>query len=208
MITVVTAVFGDYHRFLPEWLSALEVLDPAPAAVVIASDRPVEAGAAKVVVEPEAGGWVNRTAQLFNFAADQVDSDWFWPIGVDDLPLPDALAGLDGVMGETDVVQFGYVRGNTVTVPPRMSAARYLPLAHNPFVGASLIRREAFPGWPDIRFEDWGLWRRMADAGARFGFTGRAHFEYRDHPGSRTRAIGSNSEAAKEALACTALSHS
>lgn len=175
-VTVVSCVYGDFERFEPDWQDAINQLDPAPDDVIVAS------------VNSWSHPWRHTQAWALQQAIDQVETEWFWICDMDDQVMSDGLDGLDEIAA--DVWQLGFLRSDgELYCPPRMSAAQYLASGKNVYVGASMIRTEAFRavgGYDDIAFQDWGLWRKLARAGTTFEFSDRAHFHYQLH--DRTRS--------------------
>ena len=186
-VAVVTCVYGEDHaRFLPAWIESVLGMNRQPGEILVATDRDYEIPGARVIVS--ACTWRHPQAYYHQQAVLAAETDWVWIMGVDDTVLPDALDGIEGV--GADVWQMGYLRSDGLHhIPPKLTAAEYLALDGNPFVGASAVRADAFRrcgGFPDVAFEDWGLWRRMARAGCSFESSGRAHFNYTLGPGTRS----------------------
>ncbi len=193
-IAAVTAAYGDFVRFVPAWEEAMYALGCDE--VLVLTDA---------AYDPDTwshSAWKNPCAYYFQQIASEARSDWIWPLGVDDMPVSDALDGLGDV--DADVWQMGYQQSSdgVVCIPPQRTAGEFLASRFNYFVGGSPYRREMFErcgGYPDIVFEDWGLWRRMARHGARFESSGRVNFHYIRH--DKTRSHTSNlSGAETEAL--------
>lgn len=174
-VTVVSCVYGNHERFEPDWQDAINRLDPQPDQVIVGTPGSSYA-------------WRHTQAWSLQRAIDYVVTDWFWICDIDDTVMPDGLQGLDEVAA--DVWQVGFHRSDGETyIPPRMPNEQYLTLRTNPYVGSSMIRTEAFRavgGFDDIAFQDWGLWRKLARAGATFDVSDRAHFHYTLHPQTRS----------------------
>lgn len=187
--TVISCLYGNTHdRFLGDWLTAVHRLDPAPAEVIVATDRyrHITDGVLETFWRRNDG---SRHPQAFylNKALDQVETEWVWIHDIDDVAFPDALAGIENVHG--DVWQLGYERSDGLLyLPPQLSAEAVLESARNMFVAGSCVRTEALRsvgGFPDLALQDWALWRLLARAGATFTSSGRAHFLYRRHTDAR-----------------------
>ena len=190
-VAVVTCIYGDngYDRWLPVWVESILALRRKPDEVILVADREYDVPGVKVVVEPCT--WEYSCAFYLNAAALAANSEWVWTLGIDDLAMPDGLDGIDEI--DADVWQLGYLRSDgRCYAPPQLQPSEYLSmLATNPYVGASVVKRESFcacGGYPDIEFEDWGLWRRMARGGMRFLSSKRQHFHY---------TIGTHTQSAK-----------
>lgn len=168
-VTIISCVYGPTHtKFLPRWLDATKKI-PRNA----------------LIVAPEMSKcpWQYPQAFYLNWAANLAETEWVWISDIDDLPFPDALDGLEDV--EADVWLTGF--GHPI---PRLTNEEYLASPENVYPGSSAFRLEAFHragGFPDIAFQDWGLWRRMARTGATFDPSARAHFSYTQHDASRSR---------------------
>lgn len=184
--TVISCLYGDSHdAFVDEWARALRGLDPAPAWIVLGSDRPREIPGV-LVVEANAGDRYPQPA-LLNAALEHVRTEWIWQLDVDDVAYTTALAGLEDVAG--DVWQLGYMSSEGEEyLPPQLTAAELLELDRNPFVAGSCIRTSTLRsvgGFPDVALQDWALWRELARAGATFTSSSRSHFYYRRHTMTR-----------------------
>ncbi len=175
-VTVVSCVYGGmYGAFRPRWESAIAALDPEPDAVLVMTD------------EWHKSTWKHPQAYFQQLAISKVKTDWVWLLDIDDIAMPDALAGLEDV--DADVWQMGFHRSDGEEyVPPQLSAAEFLASDRNVFVGGSCIRVDAFRacgGFDDVALQDWSLWRKLALNGATFQSSGRTHFHYMRHPYTR-----------------------
>ena len=186
-VTVISCIYGKcYERFIEEWEMAVCFLDPAPAEVIVMSDKKRPIPSATVDVRPSP--WKHPQAFYFQKAAQRAETDWIWFLDIDDLALTDALRGLDQV--DADVWQMGYQTSDLDSyAPEQMTGREYLQLPGNPFTGGSAVRTDIFEesgGFSDVAFQDWALWRKLARIGATFEMSGRAHYVYRSHAKSRT----------------------
>lgn len=186
--TVISSLYGETHdRYLLEWALALRALDPAPARVIVGSDRAREIPRV-LVVEADAGDRYPQPAFL-NAALELAETEWIWQLDVDDVAYEDALDGLELVAG--DVWQLGYTSSEGETyLPPQLTGPELLELDRNPFVAGSCVRTaklRAVGGFPDVALQDWALWRELAIAGATFCSSSRSHFYYRRHAMTRGR---------------------
>lgn len=187
-VTVVACIYGTgYDRFVDEWAAAIAALAPAPADVLVLSDRPRDIPGARVEVVTGCG-WQYPQAFYQHRAFRLVETPWAWIVDIDNLALPDGLAGIESV--ESDVWLMGYrIPGQPAYVPPSLSVDEYLGEMKNPYPAGSAIRTDAYRrvgGFADVAHEDWALWRRLACAGCTFEVSGRAHYLYRRHAGTRT----------------------
>lgn len=189
-VTVITCVYGrsGFGRFITRWAEAVRALNPAPDQVIIAADEMY-----LVPFLPDADvlksrcRWRHPQAYYLHQAVALADTDWVWQVDIDDVAMPDALAGLDQV--ESDVWQMGFQRSDgELYVPPDLSNDEYLASETNPYVGASAFRVEAYRdvgGLRDVAYQDWCLWRSLAASGASFATSGRVHFRYVRHEHAR-----------------------
>lgn len=177
MVTVWTTVFGRYHRFLPDWLSAVEAAEPAR--VLVVSDRMLSLPVDVVVVRSSSEF---PEAEMRNVACRESDG-WLWQIDVDDRILPDALRALEGRV--CDVLQVGYQSSaGHVYVPSVAPNDEYLKHP-NCYTSGSPFTKDIWEragGFPNIAFSDWGFWRRCARAGAHFEEAGQVCYWYREEP--------------------------
>lgn len=174
-VTVVSCVYGDgFEAFIPRWAEAIDRLENPPVDVIIGS------GSCE---------WTHPQAFHLTQALAQATTEWIWVVDIDDLAMPDALNGIEAV--NADVWMMGYLRlpDELLYLPPLMSNDQILSSHHNQLVGGSAFRRDAFDevgGFPDVAFQDWALWRRMARHGMRFQMSDRAHFYYNRHSATRS----------------------
>jgi len=182
-VTVISCLYGRTHdRFLPEWLAAVRQLNPAPAGVIVATDRyrHLTDGVLEVFRRRNDG---SRYPQPFylNAALEHVETKWVWQLDIDDVAFPDALRDLDS--HGADVVQMGFERSDGQIHLPQWGG----PI--NQYVAGSIIRIGAIShvgGFRDVEHQDSDLWERLIDAGAMFASADRPRFLYRRHGQART----------------------
>jgi len=182
-VTVISCLYGRTHdRFLTDWLAAVRQLDPAPAKVIIATDRYrhiTEGGVLEIFRRNNS--FVYPQPFFLNAALAEVETKWVWQLDIDDLAFPDALAELDD--HGADVVQMGFERSDGLIHLPQWGG----PL--NQYVAGSIVRTEAIRhigGFRDVEHQDSDLWNRLIDAGAVFASADRPRFHYRRHADART----------------------
>lgn len=188
-VTVVSCVYGSrgYERFVPRWHAALGVLRRWPDEIIVATDRShgLWEFARELVAQCS---WLHPQAFYLQQAVEAAETEWVWIVDMDDLVLPDGLDGLEQV--DADVWQMGYrISDGDKHIAPQLTGAEYLALESNPFAAGSAFRTDAFHkcgGFPDAAFQDWGLWRRMAQHGATFLASDRAHYRYIRHEKTRS----------------------
>jgi hypothetical protein len=186
-VTVVSCVYGDYPRFSGRWARAVGGLDPAPDAVVVASDTNLDIDGAWTI--KSVCDWKHPQAYYLQLAITRATTDWVWIVDIDDIPYKDGLDGLEELADWVDVWQMGFDRSDGETyVPPALSPDEFLASDRNVYVGTSAIRTDIFHdcgGYPDVALQDWGLWRRLARHRAIVESSGRTHFRYVRHPDTR-----------------------
>lgn len=191
-VTIVSCLYGTgYERFITGWAQSIEGLNTQPDEVIVGVDRTAfERGQhiPRALAVRNHCDWRHPQAFHLQKAIERAETEWVWILDMDDFALPDALDGLEDI--DADVMVVGYQRSDGVTyIPPQLTAVEYLLGGSNPFPAGSIIRRESFlkvGGFPDVAFQDYGLWRRMATAWMRFQASHRAHYVYRLHEHSRT----------------------
>lgn len=180
-VTVVSCVYGDrFPHFIPRWQLFVNALTPAADAVIVASDRVHDIKGAEVVVSD--CPWKHPQAWYLNQAIEAAETDWVWIVDIDDCAMSDGLRGLEDV--EADVWQVGYRRSDGEVYIPKIASHCYVE--GNLCVAGSMIRKDAFPGFSDVAFQDWNLWTQLVIAGADFAYSDRAHYHYMRHPHTRS----------------------
>lgn len=184
-VTLVTTCWGDYADELPFWLEAVDDLDPAADAVVIA-------GTVNPGTSAEWMRWDTdpaHPADALNSAVAAVETEWVCCVDVDDRPGRSLLAVDLADVADVIAVGVRYGDSSRVWVPQNATAERVLASGENLVTAGSLFRKSmwervngyhAEDGW----VYDWGLWRRMAAAGARFRCSGTVGYTHRPRPGS------------------------
>lgn len=185
-VTVVSCVYGEhYRRFVQRWSDAVAELDPAPEAVIVATDGGVDVPGARVI--ETFCHWRYPQAWHLQQAIMAAQTDWVWIVDIDDVPCRDGLAGLHDVT--SDVWQLGNERSDgEIYFPPRLTCAEFLESDRNVYVAGSMIRTDIFReigGFCDVALQDWCLWRRLARHGASVESSDRVHFHYVRHPLTR-----------------------
>lgn len=178
-VTILSCSYGrEYLRFEAGWWSAIQLLHRPPDDVMMVREHPAHSS------------WKHRQAELLDFGIRHALTEWVWIVDLDDRVIPSGLDGIDALTLDTDVWLTGFVdsRGQT-HVPQVISNQAYLLSTKNGYTAGSIIRREAalaVGGFDDIAFQDWGLWRKLAAAGAGFKSTGRVNFKRQLHAAQRS----------------------
>jgi hypothetical protein len=187
-VTVVSCVYGDrgYERFIPRWAEAVLALDPRPDHVLVAGDGAYGLPPfIRSIIRP--CPWLHPQAFYLQQAIEAVTTEWVWIVDIDDLAFPDALAGLDDV--DADVWAVGFLRSDgELYLPPPLTGRDVLDAQTSVIPAGSMIRTAALlecGGFRDVALQDWALWRALADRGAVFASSDRAHYRYERHPVTR-----------------------
>jgi hypothetical protein len=186
-VSIVSCIYGDrYRSFVPGWADAIRKLNPLPDHVIVAGDDAVGLPAfAREIIGP--CPWLYPQAYYLQRAIAAAETEWVWILDIDDRAFPDALEGLDEVAA--DVWACGFLRSDgELYIPPVTDAATVLAEPRTVVPGGSMVRTEAFRrcgGFRDVALQDWALWRSLAEHGATFATSGRAHFLYQRHPETR-----------------------
>jgi hypothetical protein len=201
-VTIFASCFNGYDVYLERWVAAIERMDPQPDAVVLATDRlhSLPTMIEQLQCRPETRwpipGYNNKALSV-------VETDWAWRVDVDDQPLPDMLVGMNT---DCDVWHGGYENQHGhVYIPGHVTADEVLAAPYNPILSASAFRMAYWRDgthFPDIAFDDWGFWRRLARDGARFASAGRVLYLYDFHPHTSVSGMHATGLNAVEAMAC------
>jgi hypothetical protein len=189
-VSIVTVIYGDaYDRYLAPWIDASLAAKPDDILVVTDMPRCDEHHYARnritEITKSVASGWRFPTSALLNCAFEWAKTEWVWVVGVDDKIRPDALTVLQE-NNDADIVQVGYARSDGYYyTPPAWSNADIVQHTNNGLFACSPVKRDAWlrvGGYPDVAFEDWAMWRKMARAGCVFAYTDQIAVDYSWHP--------------------------
>lgn len=188
-ISVISCLYGEsgYQRFIRAWAEHIAALNRRPDHVIVAGDHACEMPPfVRHIIRP--CPWLHPQAFYLQEAIENASTDWVWIVDIDDLAMPDALDGIDECAA--DVWMVGYRRSDgTEYVPAPVSAQEVLAASTSVIPAGSAIRVEAFKragGFRDVAFQDWALWRSLAERGATFASSGRVGYRYRQHSRART----------------------
>jgi hypothetical protein len=164
-----------FAAFVPGWWAAIAAMHPRPAEVCIA----VAEGDASTVTDVPIGFPVpvrfvtlagRSVTQFLTAAVLASTARWLVWCGLDDRMKPDALRDIaDADAAVAELVAARYEAGAGGPIRGGWNVAEMAFGGVNNTSAASPFRRDLFNrvgGWPDIHFHDWGLWLRMARAGA------------------------------------------
>jgi glycosyltransferase involved in cell wall biosynthesis len=204
-VTVATIIYGNgYEHYLSGWIDAS--IAAQPDAIIVSTDQDrCDAQNVICTVSQPPSDWRFAGSWFLNKAFERATTDWVWVVGVDDRIRPQALQALIG-REHCDVVQVGYRRSDGFTYrPPPIKNRQILALKNNALFACSPIKRDAWlrvGGFPDVAFEDWAMWRKLARADCTFGYSFNVAVDYDWHPETNaTMRFGSTPENALEALA-------
>jgi hypothetical protein len=179
-VTIYTVCYGNYDRYVRDWWESVQALDPAPADVVMVTDRPQGVACRQVIAAPT-GRYAYST--YLNRAVAACKTDHVAMLDVDDMALPDALAGTDF---DADVFIWGLERTDgKVHCPTYRSADEVLSLDYNPYNHGGVHTVDVWRragGFRDVAYSDWAFFIDCARVGAEFAVSGRVNYRYRWHP--------------------------
>jgi hypothetical protein len=108
---------------------------------------------------------------------------------IDDRIRPNAMFEIRVV--DAEVYMAGLLNSdNVVGISKNLSAKQVLDSRANLINAGSAFKKWIWSevgGYPDIRFHDWGLWRRLARHGARFVSAYDVSYDYRMAPDSASQ---------------------
>ena len=172
-VTVVSAVWGDYMRFVPAWFEMVGRLDPQPREVIVATFpehyEELAGYPCRIVFEdapiPKGNYLIPWMMNLGGLAAT---STWLSCVGMDDGLLSDGLMGLGTV--SADIVSVSVLTTNGVYVQAR-GEQNLRAVSADMVLGPSFIRSGLFKqvgGYrTDVVLSDWMLWVEAYLAGGR-----------------------------------------
>lgn len=172
--TICTPSIPERWKRLQECGESVRAQTHQPAAWLIRVEEPPEFGFAHL-------------AHQRNALLKAVETEWIATLDDDDLLDPDYLEAILPYTAEADMI-WGWCRGaghdhwtHDEFNPERLRQ-------HNYICGVACIRTEfarKVGGWPEEAcrdegmYEDWGMWLRLMDAGARFLCMGRSMWQHR-----------------------------
>lgn len=196
-IGVVTTAWGDYGKFLPEWLASVEAQTYRPSRVTIIDaglddSLPIRLALARCPIpwrykKIEYRGMGNAR----NAAVEATPAEWIMHLDADDLLKPYALDDIRTVAltRGADVVSIGAQRGREEIIYRWASTEK--ALARQPVCfSCAAFRRSFWEQRPYIETNDWVdsvFWVGFAHLSAKIMSTRRVGFVYRQHPGSHSR---------------------
>ena len=200
-LAVVTAVWGDYGRFLPEWADSITSQTVAPSKVQIVDaglderSKALEAG--RVLRAADLDVTVSRPVEVggmgaaMNLAVSRVSTEWVIRLDADDTLLQHAIEDVQALADDADVVAIGAIRNGKPLVFTQTSA-EFILSGRQGALAPAAFRRSFWQQRPFHERNDWvesAFWVGLAHLGARFVGTKRPGFVYRQWPGSHSHTI-------------------
>ena len=183
-VTLVSMVWGDYWgRFGDEWIDSVWALDPAPAEVILATDklRQLPVGWKQVdLVEPKHWGTIHH---LFRCASQ----DYVAPLMVDDRMPPNGLADL---VLEGDIIVSGHLDSfDAVRMPRRENYERAFDAPFYTLSGYAVYKKDVFERIPyrPIMWADWVASIEYLQHGLDVRFEDRVRMFYTLHDDQHSR---------------------
>jgi glycosyltransferase involved in cell wall biosynthesis len=198
-IGVVTAAWGDYGRFLPEWIESVRAQQTKPSQVTIVDAGMTESFEARHALA-NAGfdhyRWINLRdsrgmGHAMNTAVAATPTDWILRLDADDTLFSWALADISLYSTEYDVICLGARIGHEDVIPRWISTETVLSHRVSCF-SASAYRRSYWEQRPYLEMNDWidsAFWVGLAHLSAKFRGTRRVGFTYRRHAGSFSHTL-------------------
>ena len=199
-IAIVTSVWGDYGRYLPDWAHSVAAQTQPPTETVILDagvTQPDYIHCAETILQ-SVGIPVIREHIRYdtlggarNAATAAATTDWAIHLDADDTLTDHAIADVAEIHHDYDVISLGAIRNGQPIVFPDITADKILHRKHGMF-SCGAFRRTFWARRPWHTHNDWvdsTFWVGLAHLGARFGSTGRVGFTYRQHDDSVSRSL-------------------
>ena len=180
-VTIMAWIYGEnYDQYLERWAAAINNLETKPARVIVCSDRPRQIDVAEVLHKPIESDWQVPNPHYANFICNYADTEWMLLMDIDDQIKPDCLNDLNKV--EADVWLMGIdVNGQEKYLPPHLSNEFIASDPNCYFCFGSPFKRKLALEHPfqESPYTDWIFWRQIARAGAKFEWSNRIGYTYR-----------------------------
>lgn len=200
-LAVVTAVWGSYGRFLPDWVDSIAEQTVLPSQVVIVDCGVDDASPARRALKALRGAGVAASmtrpqryegmGASMNDAVGRARTEWVVRLDADDTLLPHCVEDVRSLADGADVVAIGAMRdGREVLFPD--TSTDWILSARQGALSPAAFRRSFWARCPFHEVNDWiesTFWVGLAHQGARFVPTSRPGFVYRTHPGSHSATI-------------------
>lgn len=194
-LAVCTSVWGDYSKYLGAWADSLINQDVQPALAVI-----LDAGVASKAKVFDAQKWLEdngipclvrykkftSVGAARNAAVSPAQAEWIIHLDADDELLPTAIADIEKVAEDHDVVSVGAIREGKLQCFPDITAEKILNGEHGMF-SCGAFRKSFWCRRKWHTHNDWvdsTFWVGLAHLGARFTGIDRPGFIYNQHTDS------------------------
>lgn len=194
-IGVVTSAWGDYGRYLPEWIESVEAQTLRPAQITIIDAGMTDSTAARLRLArcPIPWRWKKikyaGMGRARNAAVEATETEWIMHLDADDTLFPYALADVATEAHRADVVSIGAVKDGESILHRWASTERAL-MGLSVCFSCAAFRRSLWERRPWIEANDWidsAFWVGFAHLSAKIVGTRRPGFRYRTHPDSHSR---------------------
>jgi len=180
-VTIMAWIYGDkYDQYVDRWSEAINNLETKPARIIVCSDKPRNIDGAEVIHKPIESNWKVPNPHYANFICNYTNTEWMLLMDIDDQIKPDCLNGLDEI--SSDVWLMGIdINGQEKYLPPQMSNESIASDPNCYFCFGSPFRKQWALDYPFVEspYTDWIFWRQIARAGAKFEWSNRIGYTYR-----------------------------
>ncbi len=178
-VTLYTTAWGGYwEKYGQAWTKHIENLDPKPDRVIIVSDRPIETLWEVILTDtPEE----HIMSHYRNVALNNTDTEWIIGSDLDDIPYSFFLNGLDEEYDicahSIDISDGTYEKSSSEKWNNLFELNRYInPITSCVPVKTELIKKVG--GYPELWYEDAGLWIKLRMINAKIKFDPTPRYLY------------------------------
>lgn len=187
-ITLYTTAWGDYwNKYGSSWTDNINTLDPQPDRVLIVSDKAIESEFDVVVTDVPDRAIISH---FRNVAVNNSSTEWIVSLDLDDKANVDFLANLNY---QAEVHTFGYLstRGYTHAANKNIWDNMFnFDIYYYTIPSSSAIKLDAIKkcgGYPEIEYEDAGLWCKIKKANLNIHFDPTIRYLYSEEGPSLSR---------------------
>lgn len=189
-ITLYTAAWGGYwEKYGETWTKNIKKLNPQPDKIIIISDKLIDSEFEVLVTDRPKSEII---AHFRNFALQNINTTHVAALDLDDEPYPNLLSNINY---DYDINAFSYISENGTEYHFNKDIwDNLLEFDHYVFPNtpsSSLIRVQAIKdcgGYPDLEYEDAGLWLKMKIANKSIYSNNQVRFIYKEVSNSLSRA--------------------
>lgn len=189
-ITLYTLAWGEYwEKYGDAWTKNIKNLNPQPDKVIIISDKLIDSEFQVFVTDKPESGII---AHFRNFALQNINTTHMVASDLDDEPYPNLLSNINY---DYDINAFSYISENGTEyhfnkeIWDNLFNSDHYSFANIP--GVSLIKVDSIKdcgGYPDIEYEDAGLWIKMRMANKSVYSNNQIRFVYKEVSNSLSRS--------------------